>query len=131
MGGGGRLDRPGLDELRPQAVKLTAPQEVIAAALRNLVEKPIRVSKPGGAIAVFVGPGNQLHMRDAGPGVPRRNAEPLAPAARPRRQRQRWRRGPWIVDCLKVMASHAGELVTNPVDRELILAFPSGIANKR
>ncbi len=97
--------------------------EAISAALRNLVENALRVTPPGGAVTVLVGPGAMLRVRDGGPGL---SSEALADF------RQRLHRGDHssksgaglgLAIVSRIMEAHGGSLRTDPERSELVLDF--------
>jgi signal transduction histidine kinase len=98
-------------------------KEVVAAALRNLVENALRVTPTNGVVTVVVGPGPVLRVQDGGPGV---SHEALAVF------RERLRRGDHasgsgaglgLAIVSRIMEAQGGALRTSPERTEMVLDF--------
>lgn len=111
-----------LDELGPP--KVLGRREAIAAALRNLVENATRVTPPGGAITVFVGPGSAIRVRDGGLGLEPSHLEQLVRRHCRADHASRTGAGLGLAIVDRIMAAHEGRLSTEPRHRELQLHFP-------
>ncbi|WEK00148.1 MAG: HAMP domain-containing sensor histidine kinase [Candidatus Sphingomonas phytovorans] len=113
----------GLEVCEP--VSLPGYGQVIAAALRNLVENAIRATPAGGSITVFVGPGALLRVRDEGPGLQVDQLKTLS------RRYERFDHanvhgaGLGLAIVAKAMDMHGGALGTDPKRCELRLEFDS------
>ena len=98
-------------------------QEAIAAALRNLVENAVRVTPPGGIIAVFVGPGAEIRVRDGGPGLEPEVLQQLVQRHRRADHASRTGAGLGLAIVDRIMSAYGGHLATAPGLRELQLQF--------
>ncbi|MCS6627902.1 HAMP domain-containing histidine kinase [Roseibacterium beibuensis] len=106
-----------------EEVAILGRHEAIAAALRNLIENSMRVTRPGVPVTVLVGPGARLRVRDGGPGVDPLQLEHLkrrhCRAGHPSSEGA----GLGLAIASRIMASHGGRLETSPTERELQLIF--------
>lgn len=98
--------------------------EAIAAALRNLVENALRVTGPGEAVRLVVGPGRQLRVQDCGPGLTKDRLESLSHRLKRADNASTEGAGLGLSIVKKIMSSHDGALETDPVQRELRMVFP-------
>lgn len=98
-------------------------REAIAAAIRNLAENAARVTPPGGAVRVHVGPGAQVRVQDEGPGLSADRLSELVQRHKRADHASKHGAGLGLAIVDRIMAAHGGSLTTDPAARELRLSF--------
>lgn len=99
-------------------------REALAAAIRNLIENALRVTPPAGVVSVRVGPGNQIAVRDGGPGLTAKELEYFCKPFARADDTGAHGSGLGLAIVSRVMAFHGGQLDTDPNVRELRLSLP-------
>lgn len=111
-------------ELDVKALAVCSGQtEVIQAALRNLIENAIRATPAGGKVAVIVGPGACIRVRDDGRGLEPAELVMLSQRYARSDHASTTGAGLGLAIVAKAMAMHGGSLHTDPEARELRLQF--------
>lgn len=98
--------------------------DLLAAALRNLVENAIRVTPENDFVTVIVGPGPQIAVRDGGPGLDVAELERLSlPFTR---SSEDWSGGVGLGLSIvhKIVTAHCAILETERARHELRICFP-------
>jgi two-component system, OmpR family, sensor kinase len=98
-------------------------REAIAAALRNLVENALRVTPAGGTVVVLTDRPGELAVRDGGEGLSAERLEILVQRLRRADHASTNGAGLGLAIVARIMAAHAGRLVTDSEQRELRLIF--------
>ncbi|WHO37998.1 HAMP domain-containing sensor histidine kinase [Sphingobium sp. AP49] len=106
-----------------EAPVITGQREMVAAALRNLVENALRVTPVDGAVTVLVGPGPRMRVKDGGAGLTSVRLQELAQRHRRADHASREGAGLGLAIVARIMAAHGGQLHSVPEAREVILDF--------
>jgi signal transduction histidine kinase len=105
-------------------VSVLGRQEAIKAAVRNLVENGLRVTPAGGVVTVIVGPGQQIRVRDGGPGLSQDELSRLRKRFARADQAEPGGAGLGLAIVSRIIDIHGGQLRTAPEVREMQLVFP-------
>lgn len=99
-------------------------REAILAALRNLAENALRVTPAGQSVTILCGPGHQLRVRDAGPGMSAGQLDQLVKRHVRADHASAGGAGLGLAIADRIMQLHHGRLAADPAARELALHFP-------
>jgi signal transduction histidine kinase len=113
-------------EVRGVPPTISGRRELIAAALRNLVENAERVTPVGGTVRVLVGPGGRLAVADGGQGLAADRLQRLVRRHARADHASTDGAGLGLSIVERIMAAHGGRLETDPEARQLSLTLPPG-----
>lgn len=98
-------------------------EEALVVAVGNLVENGLRVTPPGGDIAISVGPGARIAVADAGPGLSPAKLAALSKRFARGDNPSSGGAGLGLSIVAKVVATHRGVLASDLASRSIILSF--------